>query len=95
MCGVPSTLLSGEVVRLSLEVHNVGHVPLNSLRLSSSLGPRLLLDTVGVTSVNILKYPLFWYHLEAISETAFMKDKGIKTWYLKNTIGDIGSRSII
>ena len=53
MCGVPSTLLSGEVVRLSLEVHNVGHVPLNSLRLSSSLGPRLLLDTVGVASVNI------------------------------------------
>jgi len=46
MCGVPSTLLVGEVVRLALEVYNLGQVPLNSLRLSTSLGPCLLLDTV-------------------------------------------------
>ncbi len=46
MCGVPSGVLVGEVVRLGLEVYNVGQVPLNSLRLSTSLGPRLLLDTV-------------------------------------------------
>ena len=47
MSGVPGECLGGEVTRVKVEVVNCGDVPLNSLRLTSSLGHRLLLDTVS------------------------------------------------
>ncbi len=40
-------MLSGEVTRVGVEVFNVGQVALNSLRITSNLGPRLLLDQVS------------------------------------------------
>ena len=45
--GVPGEVLCGEVSRMTVEVVNCGHVPLNSLRLTSSAGGQLLLDTVS------------------------------------------------
>ena len=48
MCGVPESMLTGEMARVSVEVFNVGQVALNSLRLTSSLGPHVLLDKVHV-----------------------------------------------
>lgn len=47
MSGLPSSMLTGEMARVSMEVFNVGQVALNSLRITSSLGPRLLLDKVS------------------------------------------------
>ena len=48
--GLPSSMLTGEVTRLGVEVFNVGQVALNSLRLASSLGSQLLLDKVSDTA---------------------------------------------
>ena len=51
MSAVPGSMLTGETTRISMEVFNVGQVSLNSLRLTSSLGPQLLLDKVeGIDS---------------------------------------------
>ena len=50
MSGASGECLSGEVMRLKVEVVNCGDVPLNSLRLTSSLASRLLLDTVRNTN---------------------------------------------
>ena len=47
--GVPGECLGGEVIRVKVEVVNCGEVPLNSLRLTSSLAGRLLLDTVSLS----------------------------------------------
>ena len=51
MCGVPESMLTGELTRVSVEVFNVGQVALNSLRLTSSLRHQVLLDKVGVPLV--------------------------------------------
>ncbi len=51
MCGVPESMLTGEMARVSVEVLNVGQVSLNCLRLTSSLGPQVLLDKVHYSSV--------------------------------------------
>lgn len=50
MSGLPSSVLCGEVRRVMVEVINCGEVPLNSLRLTSSFGRRLLLDSVSFFS---------------------------------------------
>ena len=47
MSGLPGEVLNGEVCRVTVEVVNCGQVPLNSLRLTSSAGRRLLLDPVS------------------------------------------------
>ena len=47
MSGVPGECLGGGVMRVKVEVVNCGGVPLNSLRLTSSLGRQLLLDNVS------------------------------------------------
>lgn len=46
LSALPQSVLTGETSRLSMEVYNVGQVSLNSLRLTSSLGPLLLMDKV-------------------------------------------------
>ena len=54
MSAVPGSMLTGETTRISMEVFNVGQVSLNSLRLTSSLGPQLLLDKVeGIDSTTL------------------------------------------
>jgi hypothetical protein len=55
--GVPGECLGGEVTRVKVEVVNCGDVPLNSLRLTSSLGHRLLLDTREKVSSPGAVYP--------------------------------------
>lgn len=60
---MPETLLTGEVVRVGVEVYNVGQVPLNSLRISSSLGPHLLLDTVSYTNYCKFKMHVYYMHM--------------------------------
>ena len=46
---VPTSLLSGEVCRVGVEIYNVGQVALNSLRITSSLEHQLLLEMVSDT----------------------------------------------
>ena len=53
MSGLPSSILTGEMTRVSVELLNVGQVALNSLRITSSLGPHLLLDKVGVEYLSV------------------------------------------
>ena len=46
LSSVPTSLCSGEVCRVGVEVFNCGRVPLNSLRITTSLKQRILLDQV-------------------------------------------------
>lgn len=50
---LPSSLFSGEVCRVGVEVVNCGQVALNSLRLSSDLGQQLLLEEKTVSEGSI------------------------------------------
>ena len=57
---VPTSLLSGEVCRVGVEIYNVGQVALNSLRITSSLGHQLLLEMVSHTctcQIALCMYP--------------------------------------
>ena len=51
LTSVPGALCSGEVCRVGVEVYNCGQVPLNSLRITTSLAQRVLLDKVQVIVV--------------------------------------------
>lgn len=62
MSGVPESLLTGEMSRVSVEVFNVGQVSLNSLRFTSSLGPQVLLDKVCT-------YPTGMFHISYSSQS--------------------------
>ena len=48
---LPTAVYSGEVCRVGVEVYNCGQVPLNSLRLTSSLGEHILIEKVWNISV--------------------------------------------